>query len=77
MNTLINRVKGLINSPSTEESRNELNEIRIILKGQLNLCNTCKHEIPTCNGAGDSTTEFGIGRGNDNIIHCNSYEYKS
>lgn len=74
MNTVIDKVEKLINETPTSNSRNELTDINIILHEQLNLCDTCKFEIPTCKG---SFMEFGNGRGDDNVIKCKTYNYKN
>lgn len=37
----------------------------------LNLCDTCEHDYPICNG---KQVRFGTGKGNDNIIKCNTYK---
>lgn len=38
-----------------------------------NLCDSCKHNYPDCDG----DPEFGTSIGNDNVIRCKSYSKKS
>jgi hypothetical protein len=50
-----------------ESSQKEPAEVSIDTK--INLCATCIHDIPTCNG----NPIFGDGLGNDNVIQCIEY----
>ena len=41
----------------------------VILNNKVNLCDSCKHDYPECNGK----VVFGDGKGMDNICCCNEY----
>lgn len=45
-----------------------------MMEEEIHLCNDCtnKNSFPECLNDIDNV-EFGSGKGNDNIIHCNSY----
>ena len=36
----------------------------------MHLCNSCKYIFPACKS---KEIEFGIGKGNNNVIKCNAY----
>jgi hypothetical protein len=38
---------------------------------KVHLCNTCAKEYPVCDG---NITEFGNGKGNDNVVKCSGYK---
>ena len=40
----------------------------------MNLCNTCEHCIADCDS---KNIKFGNGKGNDNVISCDTYKLKS
>ena len=41
------------------------------ISSEMNLCDYCEHDIPTCPG---KDIEYGNGIGNDNIIKCSSFK---
>jgi len=44
----------------------------------INLCDTCKFEIPSCKATEEGTDfKFGNGLGNDNVYECKIYKLKS
>ncbi len=44
----------------------------------INLCDTCKFEIPSCKATEEGIDfKFGNGLGNDNVYECKIYELKS
>jgi len=44
----------------------------------LNLCDTCKFEIPSCKATEEGVDfKFGHGLGNDNVYECKIYESES
>ena len=45
---------------------------------KLNLCDTCKFEIPSCKATEEGVDfKFGYGIGNDNVYECKIYELES
>lgn len=40
-----------------------------------NLCDSCQFYYPDC-AADEGIIEFGVGKGNDNIIACDAYKHK-
>lgn len=40
---------------------------------KINLCDTCKFEVPTCSAIYPDI-QFGNGWGNDNVIECKRYK---
>ena len=40
--------------------------------GEINLCDTCTNEVPTCTVPSDEI-EYGNGAGNDNVVSCSGY----
>lgn len=74
MNSLIDKVESLINGTPSGDNRNELTNINITLHQQLNLCDGCKFHPAVCDSGDDITV--GNGRGNDNVIKCETYVYK-
>ena len=44
----------------------------------INLCDTCKFEIPSCKATEEGVDfKFGHGLGNDNVYECKIYEPKN
>jgi hypothetical protein len=44
----------------------------------INLCETCKFQIPTCKAIEEGIDfKFGNGLGNDNVYECKIYESES
>lgn len=41
---------------------------------QVDLCKSCCHEMPTCEGAGSDNLILGDGPGDDNTCACAYYE---
>jgi len=74
MNTIITKLELIISKTTRGKTKNACIEIKEKLEGQLNLCDACKFHIATCDS---SYILFGNGRGEDNIVKCTSYEYKS
>lgn len=73
MNTLLDKIESLINLTNTSENRDKLTEINITLHKELNLCDGCVFHFSSCKG---KDIIFGNGRGNDNVIQCETYKYK-
>ena len=54
-----------------EKENNNNEEVSKMIDTKRNLCNTCKHSIPTCEAV---NIEFGNGVGNDNVVNCDCFE---
>lgn len=53
------------------------NEIKMEDK-TINLCDTCKFEIPTCKASEEGVDfKFGHGLGDDNVYECKIYKFES
>ena len=45
---------------------------------EINLCDTCKFEIPSCEASEEGVDfKFGHGLGDDNVYECNIYKSES
>ena len=60
------------NNPKIESEEKEMKDKTI------NLCDTCKFEIPSCKASEEGVDfKFGHGLGNDNVYECNIYKSES